>query len=356
MFLEHISLEGLMPRESEPETGRLGRRRLIAATLTGIGGGAVAGLAGGMALAAAPRGPIVEIKDRQRFRDKVVLITGATSGIGAAAARMFAAEGGKVGFCGRRVDRGRLVEGEIRARGGVARYIRADVRVEDDVRRFVDNVAEEFGGLDVCFNNAGITLEKPLHEYSLAEWDDVVNTDLRGVFLALKYEIPHLIARGGGVVVVTSSSNAIATGPNKSAYSAAKRGLVGLVQAAAQDYAEHNIRINALIPGTTDTELVRRVAGMLDAPDAVWETAAAIWARSHIPAAHRMAKPEEIAAFALTLASDEFPYMNGAQMVIDGGKTAYGGRSRGAVAIPAGSRNRQPANPSRMEYAGTAWV
>jgi NAD(P)-dependent dehydrogenase (short-subunit alcohol dehydrogenase family) len=125
-------------------------------------------------------------------------------------------------------------------------------------------------------------------------------------------------------VVVTSSSNAIATGPKKSAYSAVKRGLVGLVQAAAQDYADRNIRINALIPGTTDTELVRRAAGMLNAPDAVWQ-AAASWARFAVPVAHRMAKPEEIAAFALTLASDEFPYMNGAALVIDGGKTAHAG-------------------------------
>lgn len=108
-------------------------------------------------------------------------------------------------------------------------------------------------------------------------------------------------------------------------YTATKRGLVGLVQSAAQDYADQNIRINTLIPGTTDTEFVRRVAGMLDAPDPVWEAAASIWAKTHCQVSHRMAKPEEIAAFALTLASDEFPYMNGAQMVIDGGKTGNSG-------------------------------
>lgn len=186
-------------------------------------------------------------------------------------------------------------------------------------------MADWYGGLDVCFNNAGMTIEKPLHEYSLAEWDDVVNTDLRGVFLALKYEVPHLIARGGGAVVVTSSSNAIATGPKRTAYSAAKRGLVGLVQSAAQDYAAQNIRINALIPGTTDTELVRRAAGMMDVPDTVWKTAATVWAKINIPVAHRMASADEIAVFALMLASDEFPYMNGAKMVIDGGKTAHAG-------------------------------
>lgn len=306
----------------EPQSHAPSRRGLLAAAMSG---GVVAGLAGGVALAAAPKTPVIQVDGRQRFRDEVVLITGATSGIGAAAARMFAAEGAKVGFCGRREERGQQVEAEIRDAGGTARYVRADVRVADDVQRFVDQVADAYGGLDVCFNNAGITIEKPLHEYSVAEWDDVVNTDLRGVFLALKYEVPHLIARGGGVVVVTSSSNAIATGPKRTAYSAAKRGLIGLVQSAAQDYAAHNIRINALIPGTTDTELVRRAAGMSELPDAVWDTAAATWAKANIPVAHRMASADEIAACALTLASAEFPYMTGAAMVIDGGKTAHAG-------------------------------
>jgi NAD(P)-dependent dehydrogenase (short-subunit alcohol dehydrogenase family) len=313
-----------MPDDARTDRPTFARRGFMIATLAGAGGAAV-GLTGGAIMGAAAHPAPIEVKGRRRFEGKVVLITGATSGIGAAAARMFAAEGAKIGFCGRRVELGQRVESEIRAGGGVARYFRADVRVEDDVKRFVAAVVDVFGGLDVCFNNAGITIEKPLHNYSLGEWDDVVNTNLRGVFLALKYQIPHLIARGGGVVVVTSSSNAIATGPKKSAYSAAKRGLVGLVQSAAQDYADRNIRINVLIPGTTDTELVRRAAGMIDVPDAVWEAAAASWARVAIPVAHRMARPEEIAACALMLASDEFPYMNGAQIVIDGGKTAHAG-------------------------------
>jgi NAD(P)-dependent dehydrogenase (short-subunit alcohol dehydrogenase family) len=296
----------------------------------GAAAGLTAGLAGGAILGAStvlhdrPHRAASETKVR-RFDGKVVAITGATSGIGRAAAVAFANEGAKVAFCGRREQLGRAVQDQITTAGGQATYVRADVLVEDQVAAFIDTVIRTYGRLDVAFNNAGITIEKPLHEYTSAEWDSVVNTDLRGVFLAMKYEIPHMIAGGGGTIVVTSSSNAIATTAKRAAYSAAKRGLVGLVQAAALDYAPYGIRVNALVPGTTDTALIRRVAGMENAPDAVWELAVAEWAKSHVPGMQRIATPEEIAAFALVLASDDHPYMTGAAMVIDGGKTAQGG-------------------------------
>src|SRR5579862_7071203 len=277
------------------------------------------------ACSGSPAPHLASAPSRQRFLNKVVLITGATSGIGRAAALQFAAEGGKVAFCGRRENLGREVESEIKTHGGDAVYIRADVRNESDVKAFVDQVVQKYGRLDVAFNNAGITIERPLQEYSSAEWDDITHTNLRGVFLSMKYEIPYMLANGGGNIVVTSSSNALATTGKRSAYTASKRGLVGLVQSAALDYAQEGIRINALIPGTTDTDLVRRSAGMENAPDAVWELAARQWAKSHVPGLQRMARPEEIAAFALALASDDFPYMTGAQMVIDGGKTAHAG-------------------------------
>ncbi|GIG62608.1 short-chain dehydrogenase [Longispora fulva] len=306
-------------------TKKHSRRRILTTGAVGVGG-VLAGVVGGVALAqAGSPTPVIRPSGSRRFEGKTVLITGGTSGIGRAAARQFAAEGGKVGFCGRREALGRQVENEIRSAGGEATYIRADVRSEDDVRRFVNQVASTYGGLDVCFNNAGITQQKALHEYSAAEWDDVVGTNLRGNFLALRYEIPHLLTRGGGVVLVTSSSNAISTAAGRSAYAAAKRGLVGLVQSAAADYAAKNIRINALLPGTTNTELVRRAAGAMDLPDSVWEVMATTWGKSNVPGLGRMASADEVAAFAVTLASPDFPYMTAAQMVFDGGKTAFGG-------------------------------
>jgi NAD(P)-dependent dehydrogenase (short-subunit alcohol dehydrogenase family) len=301
----------------------IGRRAMLGLTAAAVTGTLAACSNRAAAPATSPATSPATVK--RRFDDKVVIITGATSGIGRAAALAFAVEGGKVGFCGRRETLGHEVEQEVRSKGGEATYIRADVRVETDVRTFVEQIVTRYGRLDVAFNNAGITLERQLHEYSSQEWDDVTNTNLRGVFFAMKYEIPYMLAQGKGNIVVTSSSNAIATTDKRSAYTASKRGLVGLVQSAALDYAQKGIRINALIPGTTDTDLVRRSAGMEGVPDAVWELAAKQWAKSHVPGLQRMATPEEVAAFALLLASDDHPYMTGSQMVLDGGKTAHAG-------------------------------
>ena len=309
----------------EPEEPKPSRRRLLGAVALGTVGVA-AGLAGGVVIGQDLNiQPAPQLVSGKRFAGKIVLITGATSGIGRASAIAFAGEGAKVAFCGRREALGREVEREIRAKGGQATYIRADVRNENDVRAFVERTVATYGGLDVAFNNAGITIERPVHEYATAEWDDVVSTNLRGTFLAIKYEIPHMLARRRGTILVTSSSNAIATQGRRAAYSASKRGLIGLVQSAALDYGPLGIRVNAIVPGTTDTPLVRRSAGMENVPDEVWKVAASQWAKTHVPGLERMAAPEEIAAFVLTLASDEHPYTNGASFVIDGGKTAQAG-------------------------------
>jgi len=173
----------------ERNDSKMCRRSLLGMTAAGSAGSLVACTTGSQASS----GSATSNFPRRRFEGKVVIITSATSGIGRAAALQFAAEGGKLSFCGRRETLGREVENEIRSRGGEATYVRADVRKESDVKTFVEETVQKYGQLNVAFNNAGITIEKPLHEYSSEEWDHVVDTNLRGVFLALKYEIPHML-------------------------------------------------------------------------------------------------------------------------------------------------------------------
>lgn len=294
-----------------PRNEALPRRAIFAAAATGL----VAACAPKSEAAAAPSTP-----QRRRFEEKVAVVTGATSGIGRATAMRLASEGAKVAFCGRREGLGREVEAAIRRAGGEATYIRADVRVPDQVQGFVDRAVLLYGGLDVAVNNAGIGVTHDLHETSFADWTDVIDTNVRGVFLAMKAEIPHMLARGGGTIVVTSSTQAFATRPGSSAYSASKRALIGLVQAAALEYGTKGIRINAVAPGTTDTAFLKKATGMEAVPEALWKVGAGQWAKSHVPGMERLAQPEEQAAAIVALASDDFTYMSGATMVVDGGK------------------------------------
>ena len=191
---------------AEPASPASSRRRILGSTTLGAAAGLIAGLAAGVAVALPPKpAPVTPAPGRRRFEGKVVAITGATSGIGRAAAL---------------ASLGQEVEHDIKSAGGQAIYVKADVLVEDEVRAFIDQTVHTYGRLDVAFNNAGITIEKPLHDYSADEWDRVNNTNLRGVFLAMKYQIPHMLRAGGGTIVVTSSSNAIATQAKRSAYTA----------------------------------------------------------------------------------------------------------------------------------------
>ncbi|MFF0483011.1 SDR family NAD(P)-dependent oxidoreductase [Streptomyces sp. NPDC004435] len=291
----------------------LGRRSLL-------GGAAVLGL-GSVALASPAHATGVGPSSRSgrgRFHGRSVLITGATSGIGRATARAFAAEGAHVGFCGRRAELGRQVEREIRDAGGEATYVQADVRVEAQVRGFVDRVASRYGGIDVAFNNAGIGGGRLPHELSVEEWDDIQATNARGVFLAIKYEIPHMLRARRGVIICTSSSAAGQARPNGAAYTASKRAVQGLVKAAALAYGPQGIRVNALLPGTTDTPFVRPPG----IPDADWLAYKQAWGPLNVDGLERMAEAEEIARAVLGLASDDFPFMTGASITVDGGSTA----------------------------------
>lgn len=314
---------GAPPRPGQPTDApppRLPSRRRLIGSAAGLAIGAVGGLATGVAVANAAEPPAtVQLDGLQRYRDKVVLITGATSGIGRAAALAFGREGARVALCGRRERLGEAVADEIRRAGGQALFVRADVRDEAQVSAFVDATVASFGGLDIAINNAGITREKALHEFSSAEWDEVIQTNLRGVFLGMKYQIPALLARGGGTILMTSSLVAHSTAAGRSVYSATKAGLIGMARAAALDYGGKGIRINAILPGTTDTALVRDVAGMAAIPDAAWAIGAAQWGRANVPGLGRMARPEEIAAFMVAMASPDLSYLTGSDLSIHGG-------------------------------------
>ncbi|MGW5648376.1 SDR family NAD(P)-dependent oxidoreductase [Saccharopolyspora sp. NPDC003752] len=315
--------------ETTTRPARRSRRALLGIATAGAAVGAV-GTVTGAALPAYLAGPATRpapaAAPSGRFAGKAVLITGGTSGIGRATALAFAAEGARVSFCGRRTELGRQVEAEIRAAGGEAVYLPADVRIPEQLQHFVDETARRFGGLDIAFNNAGITKTAPLHEMRPEDFDDVHLTNERGVFLSIKYEVPHLLARGGGVIICTSSGS---TRPGGTAYTASKRAIEGIVQAASLDYGTRGIRVNAILPGTTDTAFVRPPG----IPDAVWPAFRDAWGPLNVSALERMAAPEEIARAVLAMAGDDFGYMTGSSVEVGGGPSR-GGKMRMPPGIP----------------------
>jgi len=249
------------------------------------------------------------------FAGKVAFVTGAASGIGRAAALAFTREGASV-VAADVSEQGnqetvRLIEGQ----GGRALVVRCDVTRAENVKAALDKTIEAFGRLDFAFNNAGIEPRKPAPtaEYEEEEeWNRIIDTNLRGVFLCMKHEIPLILEQGAGAIVNTSSGAGVIGIKGSPAYTAAKHGVIGLTRAAALDYAAQNIRVNAVCPGYIDTPMMSRFTG------GTLEGRAKVIAEEPVG---RMGKPDEIAAAVIWLCSDAAAFMVGHAMMMDGGQT-----------------------------------
>ncbi len=243
--------------------------------------------------------------------NKVAIVTGASSGIGYATSKLFAREGAKVVVAARRQPELDALVEEITQAGGHAVALAGDIKDEVFAKALVELAVGRFGGLDVAFNNAGTTGEMgATPDVSLAEWEDTIKTNLTSAFLGAKYQLPALLDRGGGSLIFTSTFVGYTVGlPGMAAYAASKAGLIGLTQVLASEFGAKGIRVNALLPGGTDTAMGRAFAST---PEAL-----AFVQGLHV--LKRMALPEEIAKSALYLASDASSFTTGAALLADGG-------------------------------------
>jgi NAD(P)-dependent dehydrogenase (short-subunit alcohol dehydrogenase family) len=247
----------------------------------------------------------------KQLADKVAIVTGASSGIGYATARLFAREGARV-VVGARGKAGiDALVGEIAAAGGEAVAVAGDVKDEAYARALVETAVARFGRLDVAFNNAG-TLGRlgPVPELSPIDWKDTVDTNLTGGFLAARHQVPAMLAGNGGSIIFTSTFVGYTAGmPGTGAYAASKAGLIGLTQVLAAEFGPKGIRVNALLPGGTDTPMARVMTGTPEA-------------RAFVEGLHalkRLAVPDEIARSVLYLASDASSFTTGTALLVDGG-------------------------------------
>lgn len=251
-----------------------------------------------------------------RLLGKVSIITGGTSGIGEATAKLFAKEGSKVVIAGRDERRGKSIVDDIINNGYEALFVKTDVSNSEDVQNLINKTVERWGRIDVLFNNAGIEIDGFVADYSEEDWDKVINTNLKGAFLCSKYAFKQMIKQGtGGSIINNSSVLGILSLPGCSAYSASKSGLIGLTRALALDGAPYKIRVNCLCPGFILTRLTEPYIDKKN-PQKYLETV------GKLHPIGRIGTPEEVAYAALFLASDESSFITGAVIPVDGGITS----------------------------------
>ncbi len=250
------------------------------------------------------------------LENKIALVTGAGSGIGRASSLILAREGAKVVVSDINASGAEETLSTIKQSGGDGIFVHADVSKAGDVQALVAQVVETYGRLDCAYNNAGIEgyMSGRLHEYPEDIWDRLIDINLKGVWLCLKYEIPEMLKQGGGAIVNTASAAGLVGSRRLAAYVASKHAVVGLTKAAALEYARDGIRVNAVCPGIIDTPMVERlIAGRED------EYEGSIPSRQPIG---RLGTPEEIAESVAWLCSDAASLVTGMAMAVDGGFTA----------------------------------
>jgi NAD(P)-dependent dehydrogenase (short-subunit alcohol dehydrogenase family) len=248
-----------------------------------------------------------------KLANKVALITGAASGMGKSAALLFAREGAQIAAVDIDGQQVQQTASEIIKAGGQALAIRADVSKSEDVQHMINETVNHFGSLNILYNNAGIEGDSNfLSNMTEEQFDRVIAINLRGVFLGMKYALPHLIKAGGGSIINQASIAGLVAVRGGAGYCAAKAGVIALTRVAALEYGRYNIRVNAICPGAIETAMAQRVRkGQPPDPRAI----------QRISVLGRMGEPEEIAKVALFLASDDSSFATGAPFIIDGGWT-----------------------------------
>jgi NAD(P)-dependent dehydrogenase (short-subunit alcohol dehydrogenase family) len=242
-----------------------------------------------------------------KLQNKVAVITGGASGIGAATAKLFVSEGAKVVLVDLNEEKGKAFEAELKALNAEAFFVKANITSEEDVANVFKQTIEAFGKVDVVFNNAGIGRVQPSHDLEYSEWRNTVNVDLDGVFLVAREAIREMLKAGGGTIVNTASMYGWVGSPGSAAYNAAKGGVINLTRSLALEYAEQNIRVNSLCPGFIDTPII---------PEESKQVLASMTPMK------RLGQAEEMAKAVLFMASDDSSFMTGNSLIVYGGYTA----------------------------------
>jgi NAD(P)-dependent dehydrogenase (short-subunit alcohol dehydrogenase family) len=251
------------------------------------------------------------------LKNKVALITGGSSGIGMAIAELFLKEGAKIVINGRSQERCDTAQKQLKIIDADAVFCTTgDVSKWDDVQKMVERTIKQFGRIDILINNAGIYLEKRIEETTEDEWDQVININLKGVFLCSKAVYPHFKNQGSGTIVNMSSDSGISGNPNEAAYCASKVGVTNLTRAIALDYAKENIRVNAICPAVINTPMLQKEVDMQEDKEAYLKE------MDELHPIGRVGRPEEVAFAVLMVASDEASFITGANIPVDGGFTA----------------------------------